>query len=90
VTVDVLRPIAEPGAWIKQLEPTGTFYSYVMNNYWETNYKASQRGPTTFRYALRPRTGGYSPIESARFGIEQSQPLTSTFATSRTPPPLAA
>ena len=85
VTVDVLRPIAEPGAWITRLKPTATLYSYVMNNYWETNYKASQQGPTTFRYALRPHTGGYSPIESARFGIEQSQPLMAVPATEKTP-----
>jgi len=85
VTVDVPRPIAEPDAWIKRLEPTATFYSYVMNNYWETNYKASQQGPTTFRYALRPHAGGYRPIESARFGIEQSQPLVAVAATQQTP-----
>ena len=85
LTVDVARPIAEPAAWIKHLEPTQTFYSYVMNNYWETNYKASQQGPTTFRYALRPHAGGYSAIDSARFGIEQSQPLVAVPASDKTP-----
>jgi hypothetical protein len=49
-------------------------YSYVMNNYWETNYKADQEGRTVFRYALRPHRG-YDPVAAQRFGIEQSQPL---------------
>jgi len=74
-------PLVEVGTitaetpWIETLKPTQTLYSYVMNNYWFTNYKADQEGPTLFRYALRPHAGGYSAIEAARFGIEQSQPL---------------
>ena len=74
-------PLVEVGAitaetpWIKTLKPTQTLYSYVMNNYWFTNYKADQEGPTPFRYALRPHAGGYSAIQATRFGIEQSQPL---------------
>ncbi len=60
--------------WIKQLEPSQTLYSYVMNNYWETNYKAGQEGPTTFRYSLQPH-GKYDQERVQRFGIERSQPL---------------
>ena len=60
--------------WIKRLSPSATFYSYVMNNYWETNYKADQSGPTTFRYSLRPH-GAFDPVAAQRFGIERSQPL---------------
>ena len=54
--LEVGRITCDPTAvgWIKQLEPTQTLYSYVMNNYWETNYKAGQEGPTTFRYSLQP------------------------------------
>ncbi len=73
ITVDVASPFA-PEAWIERLGPSGTFYSYVMNNYWETNYKASQDGPTTFRYALLPH-GKFDQAAAARFGIERSQPL---------------
>jgi alpha-mannosidase len=41
----------------------GRLFSYVMNNYWETNYKASQEGPFRFRYAI---TSGLNPsIEGA-------------------------
>ncbi|MFH1716983.1 MAG: glycosyl hydrolase-related protein, partial [Planctomycetota bacterium] len=51
-----------------------TLYSYVMNNYWETNYKAGQEGPTTFRYAIKPHRQ-FDPGEAARFGTECGQPL---------------
>ena len=77
-------PLLEVGAitcdptvvgWLKQTKrPRSTLFSYVMNNYWETNYKASQEGPTVFRYALQPH-GGYDAVTAHRFGTEQSQPL---------------
>jgi len=73
ITVDVPSPYL-PEVWIHHLEPSQTFYSYVMNNYWETNYKASQEGPTEFRYALLPH-GPFDVGQAARFGIERSQPL---------------
>lgn len=73
ITVDVAGPF-DPNAWIERLEPSGVFYSYVMNNYWETNYKASQDGPTTFRYALAPHAA-FDQAAATRFSIERSQPL---------------
>jgi alpha-mannosidase len=45
-----------------------------MNNYWETNYKASQQGMTDFRYSMLPHKQ-YDQAAAARFGIERSQPL---------------
>jgi alpha-mannosidase len=45
-----------------------------MNNYWETNYKASQEGATTFRYSLLPH-GAFDAAAATRFGIARSQPL---------------
>ncbi|HID76425.1 MAG TPA: hypothetical protein EYP56_10560 [Planctomycetaceae bacterium] len=74
IRVDVARPIGDPSAWAKHLEPTQTFYSYVMNNYWETNYKADQEGKTVFRYVLWPH-GPFDPDACKRFGIQCSQPL---------------
>jgi len=80
-TVDA--PLIEVGAitcdpvvvgWLKQIEPSTTLYSYVMNNYWETNYKAGQEGPTTFRYSIQPH-GPFNPAAAARFGTDRSQPL---------------
>jgi hypothetical protein len=77
-------PLVEVGSitaetpWIKTLKPSQTLFSYVMNNYWHTNYKADQEGLTIFRYSLRPHKGGYRAIDAARFGIEASQPLVVT------------
>jgi len=60
--------------WTENLKPSQTLYSYVMNNYWETNYKAEQPGFTTFRYSIWPHKK-YEPAKSQQFGIESSQPL---------------
>jgi hypothetical protein len=73
ITVDVPSPF-DPDAWIRHVEPTQTFYSYVMNNYWETNYKASQEGVALFRYSIMPHQE-FDAAAAARFGIERSQPL---------------
>ena len=72
--------------WIKNIEPSTTLYSYVMNNYWETNYKASQEGPTTFRYSITPHQG-FDPGKAAKFGIGQSQPLIAVPVDKKTPIP---
>jgi alpha-mannosidase len=71
--------------WIDKLEPSTTIYSYVMNNYWETNYKAAQEGPTTFRYAIRPHRG-FDGAQAAKFGAEISQPLVPVRASDRSLP----
>lgn len=60
--------------WIDHLQPSQKIYSYVMNNYWETNYKASQEGKVTFRYSIYPH-GRFNAAAATRFGIESSQPL---------------
>ncbi|MHC4643666.1 MAG: glycosyl hydrolase-related protein, partial [Planctomycetota bacterium] len=44
------------------------------NNYWETNYKAGQEGPTTFRYSIMPHRA-FDSGKASKFAIEQSQPL---------------
>ena len=74
--VEVGRITVDPRTigWIKKLQPTAALYSYVMNNYWETNYKADQPGATTFRYSLRPH-GPFDEAAAQRFGIECRQPL---------------
>ena len=70
--------------WLKSVEPSQTLYSYVMNNYWHTNYKAYQEGPTTFRYCLKPHKG-FDSAEAKRFGIESSQPLIAVPVTGNNP-----
>ncbi len=46
-------------------------YAYVMNNYWFTNYKASQGGQLEFRFALTSDKS-ISPAAAARFGRDWS------------------
>ncbi len=80
-------PLVELGAMTDETEivhmlrswrtslPTGTtLYSYAMNNYWHTNYAASQEGPASLHYALLPH-GPFSAAAAYRAGVEQSQPL---------------
>ncbi len=74
IRTDVPKPLGLNG-WIETIEPSGLLYSYVMNNYWETNYKADQEGPTPFEYVVRPHAGGFDGGAAARLGIEASRPL---------------
>jgi hypothetical protein len=60
--------------WRTEVEKSTAIFSYVMNNYWHTNYKADQEGPATVRYGLMPH-GKRDFACSARFGIEFQQPL---------------
>jgi len=60
--------------WKKKTEQSQTLYSYVMNNYWETNYKADQEGKVTFRYSIYPHRL-FNPSFAEKCGIEKSQPL---------------
>src|SRR5208337_1376261 len=52
----------------------GTIFSYVMNNYYFTNYAAGQGGEFTFRYVL---TSGNDlpPAYLSRLGREEMSPL---------------
>ncbi len=67
-------PRGKTVGWIEHIEPSTTLYSYVMNNYWETNYKAGQEGPTMFRYAIQPHRQ-FDGGDAAKFGAECGQPL---------------
>jgi alpha-mannosidase len=60
--------------WRRLILPAQNIYSYVMNNYWHTNYKADQEGDATFHYSVTPHDK-FSATEAERIGIEQSQPL---------------
>jgi alpha-mannosidase len=90
IRMDVSSPF-DPQAWVSRLEPTSTFYWYLMNNYWETNYKADQEGVTAFRFALVPH-GPFDQLAAMRAGLEQSQPLLAVpaAADSPVPPPILA
>lgn len=61
--------------WLRRLAPTQTVYSYVMNNYWFTNYRAEQAGEVLFRYRVQPHRGGYDPTAATQAGVAAGQPL---------------
>ncbi len=60
--------------WRASLEPSSCLFSYVMNNYWHTNYKADQEGPVTLRYAVEPHAGG-GTATAKRLAMEACRPL---------------
>ncbi|MGB9747788.1 MAG: glycoside hydrolase family 38 C-terminal domain-containing protein [Bacteroidales bacterium] len=67
-----------PKGW-KTTAPGGSVaYSFVMNNYWHTNYKADQEGWADFSYALRPHAM-FQSAQAYRFGNEMDYPLLSRF-----------
>jgi len=74
ITATKLNSQTNPDVWIRNLPPSQTFYSWVMNNHWGTNYRAFQEGPVTFRYAVRPYRAA-EPGAQQRFGQEQLRPL---------------
>jgi alpha-mannosidase len=74
ISATMLGSQRDPNVWRKHIEPTQTFYSWVMNNHWGTNYRAYQEGPVMFRYAIRPH-GRYDAAAASRFAIGLSQPL---------------
>lgn len=94
-------PLVEPGAitderqgergtraWRERTARGTTLYAYLLNNYWHTNYKASQEGPLRYRFVLRPH-GAFDPVALRRFSDQQDQPLL-VFPISPSAPALAA
>ena len=79
-------PRGKTVGWIESIKPSTTLYSYVMNNYWETNYKAGQEGPATFRYSIEPHLS-FDSGKAAKFGAECSQPLIVVPVDKKTPIP---
>lgn len=60
-------------AWKRQSSSSSTIYSWVMNNSWGTNYKASQEGKATFEYSIIPLQ---SDADDAKLkSLEIAQPL---------------
>ncbi len=63
------------GQWPERLHPaSGTLFSYVMNNYWDTNYRAGQEGDFVFRYVMTSA----SKLDGAgltHLGMEEMRPV---------------
>ena len=63
------------GTWPTEFgKRQGTIFSYVMNNYWDTNYVAGQGGDFTFRYVVTSATA-LDPVALTRLGWEALTPL---------------
>jgi len=61
-------------SWSEHTAPSSEIFSWIMNNSWNTNYKADQEGKVTFEYAFSVHNN-FNYSKACRFGIEQSQPL---------------
>jgi alpha-mannosidase len=63
------------GLWPSEFQPkSSTLFSYAMNNYWDTNYRAAQGGEFTFRYTMTSATN-LDPAALARLGWESMRPV---------------
>lgn len=63
------------GEWPEQFgKRSGTVFSYVMNNYWDTNYRAEQGGHFQFHYVVTSAPSTDAPSLS-RMGWEEMTPL---------------
>lgn len=69
-----LPPLSTAGTkWPLPLDK-GHIYGYVLNNYWLTNYKASQGGHLQFRFSLTSMRN-YDAAVAARFGQSVRNPF---------------
>lgn len=61
------------GLWPVEFKPkSSTIFSYAMNNYWHTNYRAGQGGAFTFRYAVTS-SESFDPAALSRLGWESME-----------------
>lgn len=74
ITDESLDSVSNRRSWAKTWSGDTTLYSYIINNYWHTNYRSDQEGLIAFHYAVFPH-GTFNAAESRRFGVEASQPL---------------
>jgi hypothetical protein len=81
------------GKWQKRLDLKNAWvFSYAMNNYWMTNFKASQEGRVEFRYSLTsiPPDAGSGRVAATRFGWETHTPLVATWLVAGAKGPITA
>jgi alpha-mannosidase len=71
------------GTWPREFgRRAPVLFSYVMNNYWNTNYVAAQGGDFTFRYVLTSAPS-LDSAAVARLGWEETTPLERTLVKSQ-------
>ena len=60
--------------WKTRTHSLRPVFSYVLNNYWHTNFKADQEGMINVRYTLLPHYA-FNMLETQRAGIAYSSPM---------------
>ena len=74
------------GTWPGKFTPkTGALFSYVMNNYWHTNYRAGQGGEFTFRYAITS-AANFDGGALTRLAMEEMRPAELNYVVSQDKP----
>jgi hypothetical protein len=62
------------GRWHESLPPSnGLVMSWVLNNYWFTNFPLRQDGELTYRYSITVQEGPFDAGRAARFGRQIRQ-----------------
>ena len=63
------------GAWPTEFKPkSSTIFSWIMSNYWDTNFMSSQSGDLNFRYTITS-AGTFQPPNLTRLGWDVMTPL---------------
>jgi len=60
--------------WLDSVREGSGFFSYVMNNYWHTNYLAAQEGRSSYRYSLYPHNT-FNASQAASYAVHYDHPL---------------
>ena len=60
--------------WLDEAVYGNTVYSFLMNNYWHTNFCATQEGKSNYRFILYPHKE-FDPVNSAKQSIFVERPL---------------
>lgn len=60
--------------WQKEVPQSSTFYSWPLNNHWDTNFPLEQGGIVQQQYAVTVHEG-YDAVAATRFGTEAHRPL---------------
>lgn len=71
------------GEWPEHFgDRPGNVFSYIMNNYWDTNYRAGQGGHFEFHYVLTSSPAIHA-ADLSRLGWEEMTPLETDIVTSQ-------
>jgi alpha-mannosidase len=93
---DVVVPVDAPlvafgdivrGAWPTEFKPkSSTIFSWIMSNYWNTNFMSSQGGEFQFRYTISS-AAKFEPPNLTRMGWDAMTPLESNSTGANTAAP---